>query len=114
MNTLIFNQNYTESALRKHPETILTRFLNWTKEEEKNRIAWLGISITMMTAVFFPLTMVSILMQGASFKLIIGAMFSLILVVIPNLAALPTKYTIPAFATGVGIDLLLITASFFI
>jgi hypothetical protein len=114
MNTLIFNQNYTESALRKHPETILTRFLNWTKEEEKNRIAWLGISITMMTAVFFPVTMVSILLHGASFRLIIGAMFSLILVVVPNMAALPTRYTIPAFFTGILIDTILIGASFFV
>jgi|SRR5664279_3869291 len=114
MNTLILNQNYAEAALGKHRETILTRFLNWTKKEEKNRIAWLGISITMMTAVFFPITMASILLHGAVFKLIIGAMFSLILVVVPNMAALPTRYTIPAFFTGVLIDIILLGASFFV
>ena len=114
MDTLIFNQNYTELTLRKHPETIVTRFLNWTKEEEKNRLAWLGVSLIMMTAVFFPVTMVSILLHGAAFQLIIGAMFSLILAVVPNMAALPTRYTIPAFFTGVLIDIILIGASFFI
>jgi hypothetical protein len=114
MNTLIYNQYYPESALRKHPETILNRFLIWTNEEGKNRIAWVGISITMMTAVFFPVTMASILLHGASFPLIIGAMSSLILVVVPNLAALPTRHTIPAFFTGILIDIILIGASFFI
>ena len=114
MNTLILNQNYSGSTLGKHQDTISTRFLNWTKEEEKNRIAWLGISITMMTAVFFPVTMASILLHGAVFTLIIGAMFSLILVVVPNMAALPTRYTIPAFFTGIVIDIILIGASFFV
>lgn len=114
MSTISYQSHYAHPAIEKNHSSVLSRFLLWTEKEEKNRIAWLGISITLMTAVFFPLTMVSILLHGATFKLIIGAMFSLILVVIPNLAALPTKYTIPAFATGVAIDLLLIVASFFI
>jgi hypothetical protein len=114
MSTISYHSNFANPALENQQSSVLAHFLNWSEKEEKNRIAWLGISITLMTAVFFPLTMVSILMHGVSFKLIIGAMFSLILVVIPNLAALPTRYTIPAFATGVVIDLLLIMASFFI
>jgi hypothetical protein len=114
MNTLSLNQNYTEPAIRHSSENVLSRFLSWTKSEEKNRIAWLGISITMMTAIFFPVTMLSVLLHSGSFKLIIGAMVSLILVVIPNLAALPTRYTIPAFFTGISIDIFLIALSFFI
>lgn len=61
---------------------------------------------------FFPITMTAILFNGAVFKLIIGAMIALVLVVITNLAALPTKYTIPSFLTGIIIDLVIITASF--
>lgn len=114
MNTITFHTNYNNPTLEKHYETVFARFLSWAKEEERNRIAWLGISITIMTAIFFPITMVSILLHGAAFKLIIGAMFSLILVVVPNLAALPTRYTIPAFFTGILIDIFLIVISFFI
>jgi hypothetical protein len=114
MNTINIQSNYDFTISDKHSETIVTRFINWSKNEEKNRIAWAGISITVITAVFFPVTMVSILMHGAAFKLIIGAMFSLILVFVPNLSALPTKYTIPAFLTGVVIDIILIAFSFFI
>ncbi|HEY8733389.1 MAG TPA: hypothetical protein VIL90_02410 [Puia sp.] len=115
MNTIILNPGYANLTLNKKSKSIfLVRFLNWSKEEEKNRIAWVGISITIMTAIFFPVTMVAILLHGASFKLIIIAMFSLILVVIPNLAALPTRITIPAFSIGMLLDILLVIASFFI
>jgi hypothetical protein len=114
MNTLNVHPSYNAIALENHTESIATRFINWSTNEQKNRIAWVGISIVVITAVFFPITMVSILIHGASFKLIIGAMFSLILVVVPNLAALPTRYTIPAFFTGVFIDIILIAFSFFI
>ena len=114
MNTISLQSNYNNPSLEKHYESVFVRILSWAKDEEKNRIAWLGISITIMTAVFFPITMVSILLHGASFTLIIGSMFSLILVVVPNLAALPTRYTIPAFFTGIVIDIFIIIASFFI
>jgi hypothetical protein len=114
MDKVIFHPYYNSTTLDNHAEPILTRFINWSKNEEKNRIAWVGISIMLITAIFFPVTMASILVHGGTFKLIIGAMFSLILVVVPNLAALPTRFTIPAFFTGVFIDIILIAVSFFI
>ncbi len=67
-----------------------------------------------MTAVFFPMTMTAILFHSASFGLIITAMTSLVLVVVTNLAALPTKYIIPFFFLGILIDLVVIALSFFI
>lgn len=114
MNTIAFHPDYSTPVLEKHVESVFARFLVWLKEEEVNRIAWLGISITVMTAIFFPLTMASILLHEGSFNLILVAMFSLILVAIPNMAALPTKFTIPAFFIGMLIDIALIIASFFI
>ena len=114
MNTIAFDPDYSSPLMEKHVESVFTRFLVWLKEEEVNRIAWLGISITIMTAFFFPVTMATILLHEGSFKLILVAMFSLILVAIPNMAALPAKYTIPAFFTGMLIDIVLIIVSFFI
>jgi len=112
MNTINYQSGYKHLTLKKINENPLSRFFAWTHREEKNRIAWVGISITAMSAVFFPVTMSAILFNGAIFKLIIGAMISLALVVITNLAALPTKYTIPAFVLGVVIDIVLIIVSF--
>src|SRR5947209_1311614 len=97
MSTFSFPSEYVQYPAEARRQKAVSRFLTWINREEKNRIAWVGISITAMAAVFFPLTMSAILFNGAVFKLIIGAMVSLALVVITNLAALPVKYTIPAF-----------------
>ena len=114
MSTISIHPGYSNPILEKHAESVFARFLVWLKEEEVNRIAWLGISIMVMTAFFFPVTMASILLHEGSFKLILVAMFSLILVAVPNMAALPAKYTIPAFFIGMLIDIVLIIVSFFI
>jgi hypothetical protein len=114
MNAITYQPDYNLQGLQATNKSVYSRFASWTKQEEKNHIAWVGISITAMTAVFFPITMAAILFNGAVFKLIIGAMISLSLVVITNLASLPTKYTIPAFLTGIILDMALIITSFII
>ena len=68
--------------------------------------------VTTMTAIFFPLTMAVILQNGASFGLMVAAMVSLTLVVVTNLAALPTKYTIPFFFLGILIDVVTVVLCF--
>jgi len=91
------------------------RFFDWAeKQDVPHHIGWVGISVTSMTAVFFPLTLTAVLFNGASFGLIIVAMCSLVLVFVSNLAAMPTKYTIPFFGLGIAIDLVVIGLSFFI
>jgi hypothetical protein len=86
---------YHETATRP---TALPRFFKWAENEDKiNHVSWVGISVTIMAAVMFPLTMIVVLLNGASFGLIMAAMVSLVLVVVTNLAALPTKYTIPFY-----------------
>jgi len=114
MHSITYQSEYQIFPIQRADHTLLARYLSWVKNQEKNHIAWLGISITAMSAVFFPITMSAILFNGADFKLIIGAMISLSLVVITNLATLPTKYTIPALALGVLMDIALIIASFII
>jgi hypothetical protein len=101
--------------LANRKASVLTRFFKWAEEQgERNHLAWVGGAVTATSAVLFPLTMTVILLNGAVFGLIIAAMAALALVVITNLAALPTKYTIPFFFLGVIIDAAIIVSSFFI
>jgi|SRR5215467_6962674 len=96
-------------------KSFLSRFLQWTIAQDKeNHVLWVGLSISSMAAVFFPLSMFAILVNGASFGLIIAAMSALALVVITNLAALPTKYTIPFFLIGVIGSIVISIVSFFV
>ncbi|MBS1598884.1 MAG: hypothetical protein JST75_11730 [Bacteroidetes bacterium] len=95
--------------------SVITRFFQWAESEDKiNHVAWVGISVTLMSAVLFPGTMAAILFNGASFNLIIAAMSAFVFVVVTNLAALPTKYTIPFFFFAALIDVAVVIASFFI
>lgn len=112
MNTITYQPGLSDYSIQNKHKSYASRLISWLNREEKNRIAWVGISVTLMAAVFFPITMAAILFNGAIFKLIIGAMFAFALVVITNLAALPVKYTIPAFVLGGLIDIVLIIVSF--
>jgi hypothetical protein len=94
--------------------SLMANFFLWTKGQEKNHVGWVGLSVMLMAAVFFPLTLTIVLSSGANFFLIISAMVSLVLVVITNLAAMPTRYTIPALFLGILIDLAVIISSLMI
>ncbi|HTS45427.1 MAG TPA: hypothetical protein VMH01_13600 [Puia sp.] len=103
---------YHESAEKK---SALILFFAWcANQDAENHIGWVGASITMMSAIVFPLTMGIIMLNGAVFGLIAAAMAALVLVVVTNLAAMSTKYTIPFFFLGILIDLVVIFASFFV
>jgi hypothetical protein len=107
-------QTYTYHLAEKRPSA-LSRFFKWAAgEDEERHIGWVGITVTIMTAICFPLTMSVIILNGAVFGLMIPAMVSLVLVVVTNLAALPTKYTIPFFFLGIFIDVVVVGLSFFI
>ena len=103
---------YQSTVKRK---SVIIRFFQWAAgQDEVNHIGWVGATVTIMAAIFFPLTMAVILLNGALFGFIIAAMAALALVVITNLAALPTKYTIPFFFLGILADVVIMIVSFFI
>ena len=99
------------------PKTKTTYFRSFTKwathEDLENHVGWIGIGIISMTAVFFPLTMAAILFNGAAAGLIGIAMISLVMVVIVNLAALSTRYTIPFLLAGILMDIIAAAISVF-
>lgn len=97
-----------------HP-SFIERFFDWAENEDvDHHVGWVGFSITVMTAFFFPITMSAILFNGGAFGLIIAAMVPLVLVFVTSLAALPTKYTIPFLFVGVLAELAIIVLSFFV
>ncbi len=107
--------NVSHYAASQEMKSFFSRFIDWaTNEEEDHHIGWVGVEVTSMSAVFFPLTMGCILLNGASFPLIIASIISFVLVVVINLAALPTRYTIPLFILGILADIFVIISSFFI
>lgn len=115
MSFTLTNQQVHKYEEVEKKASFIVRFLKWAeKEDEDNHVTWVGISIAVAAAVTFPVTMLAILLNGAFFGLIIAAMAALALVVVTNLAALPTKYTIPFLFLSVLIDIAIIVTSFFV
>ena len=88
--------------------SVWKKFIDWCISQEKYRIGWLAVALTLHGCVLTIFTMFAVILAGNHFifwPFIIGGM-GITLVV--NLAALPTKITIPVFFLSVLVDLVII------
>jgi hypothetical protein len=63
--------------------------------------------------VITPLTFLTVAASGANTLLMLITMLSMVAVLIVNLAALPTRITIPVFLLTIVVDLLIVAACIF-
>jgi len=109
----------TVKHLYAHPvhtakESVWTKFIIWCDSQEKYKLGWLGASLTLHGCVLTILTMFAVVLSGNHFifwPFIIGAMGVTLVV---NLAAMPTRVTIPIFFFSVLLDLMIIVSCFLI
>jgi len=94
-------------------QSIVSRFITWCESQEKNRFGWLGLILAIHGCVITPITLFIIVMAGNNIALWGIAMGAMAMSLITNLAALPTKITIPVFLFSVIIDLAIIATSLF-
>lgn len=93
-----------------HNVSLWKKFINWCDGQEKYRFGWLATALTLHGCVLTILTMFAVVLAGNHFifwPFIIGAMGISLLT---NLAAMPTKITIPVFFFSVLIDLIIIAS----
>ena len=84
------------------------KFIDWCNSQEKYRFGWLAAALTLHGCVLTIFTMFAVVLAGNHFifwPFIIGGMGITLIV---NLAAMPTKITIPVFFFSVLVDLLII------
>lgn len=65
---------------------------------------WTGISLALHGCVITPFTMLAVVLSGAPVALIAFAVFSIFITLVVNLAAMPTRITIPAFLLSILVD----------
>jgi hypothetical protein len=99
---------YTQTASKP---SIWTRFITWCKNQEESRFLWLGISLAGHACLMTPLTLFIIMLTGNSMLFWGFAIAAMGMALITNLAALPTKITIPTFFLSVILDVAIIIAS---
>lgn len=82
--------------------------MNWCEGQEKNRLGWLAGALGGSGCIFTPITMFAIVLGGNSIILWFAAIAAIMMVLVTNLAALPTKVTIPTFILSIVVDVVII------
>ena len=103
-------QPYLQEKTSKSTQTasLLGRFFQWTREQEKNRMLWLAVAVAGHGCVITIITMFAILFTGNNFIFWPFAIGAMAMTLIVNLAAMPTRITIPIFFLSVLIDVVII------
>jgi hypothetical protein len=89
---------------------LFTKFFAWCASQEKNRFGWLALSLAAHGCIITPLVVAFVGFTGNNFILWMAAMAAMGGTLIVNLAAMPTKITIPTFVLSVIADIAIIIA----
>lgn len=92
--------------------SFLTRFMTWAKDQESSRFIWIGIALLAHASFLTPFTAMAVMLTTESFPLLMVTLGSMGLALVTNLAALPTKITIPAFFLSIVIDIVVVALTF--
>lgn len=104
-----FQPTYAPSYSRTtHKSRYWKRFINWADSQEENRFGWAAFAIAGHGCVFTILTVAAILFSGNNFILWPVAIGAMAIPLVANLAAMPTKVTIPILFFSVLIDAVII------
>lgn len=102
-------QSFTTSYTEQQSKTsVLKKFMNWCEGQQKNRLLWLGVSLTAHGCILTPITIMAVLLAGSNLVLFVLALVAMGVSLVTNLAALPTKITIPVFVFSIVLDIVII------
>ncbi|MEO6671141.1 MAG: hypothetical protein ABIN36_16785 [Ferruginibacter sp.] len=90
----------------------LTGFYTWCAQQETNRLLWLAISMLIQSCILVPATWFALYQTDKSILYFIIPMLAIVMCLVINLAALPTKITIPVFVLSIVMDLVILAACF--
>ncbi|HEU4576171.1 MAG TPA: hypothetical protein VFS36_14315 [Chitinophagaceae bacterium] len=103
MNTILHQATVIPQTSEK--QGLWKKFIGWSEQQEKYRFGWLAASITLHGCVLTILTMMAIVFSGNHFFFWPFAIGAMGMSLITNLAAMPTKITVPVFFLSLLIDL---------
>jgi hypothetical protein len=90
--------------------SIFRRFLSWCEIQEQYRFGWLAVALSVHGCALTPITLFAIILSGTNIFFFVLALIAMGMTLVSNLAALPTKITIPVFFFSIAIDLAIITS----
>lgn len=109
MAATTLNQTISTSYTDTVPSTsLMKRFFTWSKEQEENRFLWIGIALAGHGCILTPLTVMAVLLAGTNMFLFILAIVAMGMSLVTNLAAMPTKVTIPVLVLSILLDIAIV------
>jgi len=106
MPTTIFNQSISvHHAGKIHVFSFFSKFIDWCRNQEEDRLFWLAISLTIHGCILVPIAILAVMLAGNALGLFMLVLISMGMSLVANLAAMPTKITIPIFALSILIDI---------
>jgi hypothetical protein len=114
MSTTVLNRTEENYRQKSFSIPFLTKFLNWSRNQEENRIMWVGVALVLHGCVLTPLTVMAVAFTGMNMILFMAAIIAMGMALVTNLAAMPTRITVPVFFLSVVIDLAIVIASLFV
>jgi hypothetical protein len=90
--------------------SFVSNFLKWSEKQEHKRLLWVGAGLGLQGSALAPITLMVIFLTGGNLLMLTLAAVALMMVLVTNLAAMPTKVTVPTLFLSVLIDLGVIIA----
>lgn len=105
MSNVIHPSVVAAEVYKLRQPSLFIQFINWSKNQQGNRLLWLSVALAGHGCVITPVTIYFIVFAGLSLPLFMIALFAMAFAVVVNLAALPTKITIPALVFSILVDI---------
>ena len=86
----------------------ISTFLSWAEKQNENRLTWLAVALAAHGCFLTPFTVMAVMITTQNFTLFMAAIGAMALALVTNLAALPTKITIPAFFASIAADIVIV------
>jgi hypothetical protein len=88
--------------------SLVKKFISWCKSQEEKRLGWLAVMLFLHGCVLAPVTIAFIFLGGNQMVFWAFVIAAMAMTLVSNLAAMPTKITIPIFFLSLLIDLTVI------
>ena len=108
METILYQQAPADVLTKENKTSVISRFMNWCEGQEKFRFGWLAAVLAIHGCALTPITLFAIILAGTNIVFFISALVAMGLALVTNLAAMPTKITIPVFFLSIAIDIAII------
>lgn len=99
---------FAATRTRNTSLSLTSRLFAWADGQERNRFGWVAFILALHGCVITPVVILIVALAGMNMALFMTAMCAMCLCLVTNLAAMPTKITIPVFLLSTLVDIVVL------